>query len=210
MRILAVNTAGLATEIALIDGDRTFDYRDDRFRQASAELMPAADRLFRDAGFTVRDADAFAVCVGPGSFTGIRIGLSAVRAFCFALGKPAIAVNMGEVLAYNILTDADSIISVWDAGNGFAYLAAYENPTMHELLAPRCVKENEVQAFLSEIDEPFAVSTDTKMRRFGTVGQEFGLAAAVRARALTGAFVGYGQLLPQYVRKSQAEENARD
>lgn len=208
MRLVAVNTSGLSLEIAVTDGDRTYAFRDDRFRQASAELMPAMDALLKEAGFSVRDADAFGVCVGPGSFTGIRIGLSAVRALCYALGKRAVAVNMGEVLAYNILTDADSIVPVWDAGNGYAYIAAYENRSMRELLAPCVLKETQVEAFLADIDEPYVTVTDAKMRRFGGAGTAFGLDRAVRAGAERGEFLSYEQLQPLYVRRSQAEENA--
>ena len=210
MRLLAVNTAGTSTEVAVIDGDKVYAFRDEQYRHASAELLPAVDRLLKEAGLTLKDMDGFGVCVGPGSFTGIRIGLATVRAFCYATGKQAVAVNTGEVLAYNTKTDAESIVSLWDAGNGYAYAAAYEGGTMRELLPPKCLTIPEAEAFLKTVDEPFVVSTDTVMQAYGMIGREFGLAAAVRRRAECGAWLPYNGLLPLYVRVSQAEQNAHN
>ena len=210
MRLLAVNTAGTSTEVALIDGSKIYSFRDDQYRHASAELLPAVDRLLAEAGMTLDDMDGFGVCIGPGSFTGIRIGLATVRAFCYATDRRAVAVNTGEVLAYNTTTDAESIVSLWDAGNGYAYAAAYEGGTMRELLPPKCLTIPEAEAFLKTVDEPFVVSTDTVMQSYGTVGKDFGLAAAVCRRAKSNDWLSYNALLPLYVRISQAEQNAHN
>lgn len=209
MNILAINTAGTRTEVAVMAGGREWSFQDEQFRQASAELMPAVDRLMREANLRPPDLDVLGVCIGPGSFTGIRIGLSAVRAMAYALGRKAVTVNLGEVLAYNMETDADSIVSVWDAGNGNAYVAAYENRTFRELLSPRCLTVAQAETFIKTIDEPYAVSTDAVMQSFGTVGMRFGLSRAVRAKIEAGMRLSYTELLPLYVRVSQAEQNAR-
>ncbi|MCX4314398.1 MAG: tRNA (adenosine(37)-N6)-threonylcarbamoyltransferase complex dimerization subunit type 1 TsaB, partial [Clostridia bacterium] len=95
---------------------------------ASVSLMPAIDKLLTDAGMALSEIDAIACVIGPGSFTGIRIGVSAARAMCYALGKPAVAVNYLQSLAYNERADGvDKILCVCDGSNGTAYLAELDS-----------------------------------------------------------------------------------
>ena len=80
MRLLAVETSTLAGGVALLDGERLRgEYLLDVSATHSERLMPAIDRLLGDAGWGAPDLQALAVAVGPGSFTGLRIGLSAVK-----------------------------------------------------------------------------------------------------------------------------------
>ncbi|OGL00325.1 MAG: tRNA (adenosine(37)-N6)-threonylcarbamoyltransferase complex dimerization subunit type 1 TsaB, partial [Candidatus Rokubacteria bacterium RIFCSPHIGHO2_02_FULL_69_13] len=80
MRVLAVETSTLAGGAALLDGARVVgEYRLDIRLTHSERLMVAVDRLLGDAGWTPHDLEGLAVAVGPGSFTGLRIGLAAVK-----------------------------------------------------------------------------------------------------------------------------------
>ena len=86
MRVLAVETSSLAGGAALLDGERIVgQYLLDVSVTHSERLMVAVDRLLADAGWTVRDLEGLAVAVGPGSFTGLRIGLSTVKGLALAL-----------------------------------------------------------------------------------------------------------------------------
>ena len=142
-KILAVNTAGPAVEVALSCGGY---FRDENGRNASVSLMPAIDKLLTDAGMALSELDAIACVIGPGSFTGIRIGVSAARAMCYALGKPAVAVNYLQSLAYNERADGfDKILCVCDGSNGTAYIAEFDSERK-PLRETVCVTMGEVTA----------------------------------------------------------------
>src|SRR5207247_617489 len=93
MRTLAVETSTLAGGAALLDGDLVVgEYVLDIRITHSERLMATIDRLLVDAGWSVRDLEGLAVSVGPGSFTGLRIGLSTVKGLALALAIPIAAV----------------------------------------------------------------------------------------------------------------------
>lgn len=99
-------------------------------RSAHAEkLFGLADTVLRGANLAPRDLDAFAVSIGPGSFTGLRIGLSAVKGFHLALGKPVVAVPTLMALAYRCMPllaeDGGHILAVLDARRDEAYCQTF-------------------------------------------------------------------------------------
>jgi tRNA threonylcarbamoyladenosine biosynthesis protein TsaB len=93
----------------------------------SAQLVPQISELLSKHGFTKHDIDAFAVASGPGSFTGLRIGLAAVKALAEALNKPIAAVSLLEVCVF--ASDAEGkVMAALDAGRGDVYAGEYEIP----------------------------------------------------------------------------------
>ena len=93
----------------------------------SAQLIPQISELLTKHGFTKHDIGAFAVAAGPGSFTGLRIGLSAVKALGEVLEKPIAAVSLLEVCVF--AADAQGrIMAALDAGRGDVYAGEYEIP----------------------------------------------------------------------------------
>jgi tRNA threonylcarbamoyladenosine biosynthesis protein TsaB len=96
VRILALETATREGSVALLEGDRGLE-RDADLRGEGVVAAVAA--LLRDAGCRAHDVDAVAVSVGPGSFTGVRIGVAAAQGFCRAVGAPAVAVGTLDALA---------------------------------------------------------------------------------------------------------------
>src|SRR5437016_12759737 len=100
VRVLAVETSTLAGGVALLDGDRLVgEYLLDVRATHSERLMPAIDRLLADAGWAPGDLQGLAVAVGPGSFTGLRIGLSAIKGLALALAIPIAAVPTLDAMA---------------------------------------------------------------------------------------------------------------
>lgn len=201
MKILAVNTAGTNTEIGLIDGGKRTFYRDACGRRASVALMPAVEALLNKAGLAVSDLDALAVVVGPGSFTGIRIGVSTVRALAYARDLPVICVNLCEVLAYNRGSGTPTV-TVSDAGNGFCYVARFDE-ALRPLDPPACLTVADAERYVADHSD-FTVATDAVMQRLGSMGEREGLLDAVWAHR--DETVPYEQVVPLYIRKSQAEE----
>ena len=95
MVILAFDTATDVATSALVDGDEVLGERTSR----AVTLLEDVDALLRRAGMQTRDVEALAVGIGPGSFTGVRIGLSTARGLGLALGIPAAGVSTLDVLA---------------------------------------------------------------------------------------------------------------
>jgi tRNA threonylcarbamoyladenosine biosynthesis protein TsaB len=108
MRVLALDTSGTACSVALLDGDRLAAHRFEPMARGHAErLMPMVAAVVEagglDGGFAA--LDLIAATVGPGAFTGIRIGLAAARAMGMAAGRPVVGVTAFEALAEAVPTE---------------------------------------------------------------------------------------------------------
>ena len=105
-------TSGRVGSAALIQGDTCLGERVfEPPRGHGDTLLPQVDSLLTTAGLSVKDVDLFAACAGPGSFTGVRVGLSVATALAWAVSKPVTAINTLEVLAYNG-RDQNGLVSV--------------------------------------------------------------------------------------------------
>jgi tRNA threonylcarbamoyladenosine biosynthesis protein TsaB len=126
MRVLAVETSTLAGGAALLDGGLVVgEYTLDVSLTHSERLMGAVDRLLSDAGWTVRDLEGLAVSVGPGSFTGLRIGLSTVKGLALALAIPIAAVPTLDAMATLLPFAALPVCPVLDARKREVYASLY-------------------------------------------------------------------------------------
>jgi tRNA threonylcarbamoyladenosine biosynthesis protein TsaB len=103
-----------------------------RFRNLKAEnllektILPAIAKTLKDARLTFEQLDAFAVSLGPGSFTSLRVGLSTVKAFAMATGKPLVGISSLDVIAAGIQEkDYDEVCVISDARRGNVYAAIY-------------------------------------------------------------------------------------
>lgn len=91
----------------------------------SAQLVPQIAALLAKHGFTKTDLDAFIVVSGPGSFTGLRVGLAAIKALAEVLKKPIVPISLLEVVALASRTQG-KVCAVLDAGRGDVYFGLYE------------------------------------------------------------------------------------
>ena len=120
MNVLVIDTSCDALTIALKIGDKFYSYKSMTERQGhSVSLLPAINNLLTNAGITVNDVDYFGAIVGPGSFTGIRVGVATVNAFAYANSRKVVAITTFESFAYDKQSDAYAI----DAKHGNYYLA---------------------------------------------------------------------------------------
>lgn len=127
MRILAVDTSSAqATAACLEDGRVLSKVAADSTRRHAETVLPMIDSALEIAGWKLEDADAFAVDIGPGSFTGVRIGVSVMNAFAFALGRNVLGISSLRALAEKHMQQEKPVVSVLNAGNGNAYAAVYQ------------------------------------------------------------------------------------
>jgi tRNA threonylcarbamoyladenosine biosynthesis protein TsaB len=126
MRVLAVDTSTLAGGVALLEGERTVaEYILDVRLTHSERLMPAIDRVMHDARWGPRDLTGLAVAIGPGSFTGLRIGISAIKGLALALSLPIAAVPTLDALAASYPGSALPVCPVVTARRDEVYASLY-------------------------------------------------------------------------------------
>ena len=127
MRILALETSAKAVSAAVTEDGKVLcsGYQDTGLTH-SRTLRPIVEGILRNTGLTVQDCDAIAVAAGPGSFTGIRIGVSAAKGLAFAADKPAVGVSTLAAMARNVAFCAGPVVCATDARSRAAHNAAVE------------------------------------------------------------------------------------
>jgi tRNA threonylcarbamoyladenosine biosynthesis protein TsaB len=224
MRLLAVDTTTGSGSTALVeDGMVRAEIGVDSFGTHSARLPASIDVLLKSLGWSLAEMDGFAVTPGPGSFTGIRIGLSTIQAFAFASGKPVAPVSSLRALAWKLRNDGVPLAApMHDAKKGEIYAALY------------AFEKNKMKAVVPEgayAPERF-LELLPKGRKVLYIGGGFPILAAIMGRGEKGraiqtwrtpfiapevgllgaAIIAAGKgiepdkLEPLYLRRSQAEE----
>lgn len=126
MKIAAFDTSSTSGSIAILDDDRLVTELTVAQPGVHAQwLLNAFDVMRRDAGVCLPEIDLYAVGAGPGSFTGLRIGISAVKGLAWACGKPAAGVSTLEALAMNLRGSNLAVCPILDARKGEVYAAVY-------------------------------------------------------------------------------------
>ncbi|MDA8126096.1 MAG: tRNA (adenosine(37)-N6)-threonylcarbamoyltransferase complex dimerization subunit type 1 TsaB [Deltaproteobacteria bacterium] len=126
MRILAIECATSTVGLALLDGETVRGELYLNLGSHHAEvLLPALEKLLAMTGVTLGSLDLLACTVGPGSFTGLRIGVSTVKGLALALDRPVVGVSTLEALAQNVLPTDRLICSLLDARKSQAYTGLY-------------------------------------------------------------------------------------
>ena len=152
MNILVTDTSSQALTVA-IRTDSYFESRtsEGRSLQHSEKLMVTVLELCRNAGIGTGDIDLFACTRGPGSFTGLRIGMAALKGMAYASGKPLVSVSTMEVLANCIPCFDGAIVTVLDAKKQRWYLAAFDGKTKERIMPDT----DGTEADLLKVLEPF-------------------------------------------------------
>jgi tRNA threonylcarbamoyladenosine biosynthesis protein TsaB len=126
MKILAVETATSWQSVAVMDGSTVLARVDEDATGSHARLLvPAIDRVLTSCGKTLSDLDGLAVSIGPGSFTGLRVGLATMLGFRSVTGLPLAAVPTLEAMAWNLRGSSDLLCPVLRARTGEVYWAQY-------------------------------------------------------------------------------------
>ena len=202
MLILAIDTSGDRLAVILSGDKRDEIYLSDVMLKHSVTLMPSVEEILLRNGLTLCDIDAFAAVTGPGSFTGIRIGVSTAKALAYANGKKVLAVTAFDLLAYNGV--AGKKLCVIDALHGNFYACGYDGEKV--VLPPCFITGGEVKNLSGE----YTVITDKPLdgENYAVGDMLSGLKNAVNLKAGEATF-DRETLVPLYVRKSQAEESAK-
>lgn len=224
MLILGLESSAKAASAALCrDGELVAQSLQCAGLTHSRTLLPMAEDLLRNTDTALSDVDCFAVARGPGSFTGIRIGVATVKGLCWAAEKPAVGVSTLEAMAFSGLSAGEGALlcCCMDARRSQIYNALFEvrGGVPARLCPDRAVSLEELRAELAPMGRrPFLLGDGAELcaRAFRQAGQPFDLAQgpdrwqsawgvcmAARDRTPESA----ADLLPVYLRLSQAERD---
>lgn len=219
MRVLAVDTSTMAGGVALVDGDRVVGESLLDVRTTHSErLMMAVDRALGDAGWPASSLDGLAVAIGPGSFTGLRIGLATVKGLALALARPIAAVPTLDAMAAQLPWSARPVCPVLTARRDEVYASLYrwDGRGMRQewdylALSPAALAERLTEPVLGVGDGVAAVAspwmTAVRPARRGPMAAVVAWLGAERLRL--GDAAGAADLVPLYLRPSEAELRRR-
>ena len=226
MKILGFDTAAKTASVALTeDGKLVSEFYLDSGFTHSETVLPMAKAVLDAARLSPADIDLFAVNVGPGSFTGLRIGIAAVKALAMSLQKPCAGVSTLEALAENLVGTPGTICAVMDARCNQVYTAFFESDgnTVRRTSPDRAISTD---ALLTDIEKIEAKTgekirlvgdgTALCLRKFGEervsaapapllYGHALGTCSAAFRLYENGKTVSAGELVPNYLRLAQAE-----
>ncbi len=127
MRVLGIDTSTMIAGVGIMEDDEVMaDLKFDVKITYSEVLLSTIDLALKTIGLKVEDLDGFAISIGPGSFTGLRIGLSTVKGLCFASGKPLASVPSLDALASLSLFCRYPVVPLLDAKKNQVYTAFYD------------------------------------------------------------------------------------
>lgn len=169
------------------------------------KLLPAIDWLLAESGKQKKDVDLFATTRGPGSFTGVRIGLATIQGLALALGKPVVAMSTHEAIALGEGASSDEAsdnlarIAVYDdAGRGEFYLSVFEGH--REVIAPRLATEQQREELTRGAALVLPVAEFLQHANVAV-----GCARRAVEIATRGGVEPYSDVTPIYVRLAEAE-----
>ncbi|HLC42938.1 MAG TPA: tRNA (adenosine(37)-N6)-threonylcarbamoyltransferase complex dimerization subunit type 1 TsaB [Methylomirabilota bacterium] len=226
MRVLALDTSTQVGTVSILDQDALIAEYTLNLRSTHSErLMPMIDRLLVDTGFALAGLDGLAVAVGPGSFTGLRIGISTAKGLALAADLPIAPIPTLDALASTLPLAAFPVCPILDAKKGEVYTSLYERrgdelercweylAISFEELVDR-VRTDVI--FVGDAVQPFRHLLSERLgeqAHFAPLARQLPTAAAVAELGMKLLAAGNGVapdgVVPLYIRSSEAELRRR-
>ena len=224
MLILAFETSAKAASVALLDDKKLLgeSYQNTGLTHSQTLMLMAQD-LLKSCGFGSQDVTHLAVAAGPGSFTGIRIGVAAAKGFAWGAELPCYGVSTLEAMAAQLGAWQGYVCSVMDARRSQVYHALFhvECGKCTRIRDDRAVSLQDLGAELQNLTEPVFLVGDGSNLCYNTLSESVpslvlpaehrmhqraaGVALVAREKILRGEAGNAGELTPNYLRLSQAE-----
>ncbi len=220
MRILAIETVGVTGSVAALDDERTLGAAslDPKMRSAQS-LAPAIETLLRQCHWRPKDVQLVAVAVGPGSFTGLRIGVATAKTLAYAIGCPVVGVDTLAAIAWRAPVGIARVHVALDAGRGELFVGVFSRDRSGAMNCEETTRLAHADRWLKELREgdvvtgpavdalasflPAGVVTiDAELR--APTAEAVGRLGLVMHRA--GRFDDPMRLVPRYHRRTAAEE----
>ncbi len=226
MLIFGIDTCSMSSSAAVVSDEKMVaSFSVNHKKTHSERIMPQIEAMLCAADISIDDIDAFAAAVGPGSFTGVRIGVATAKALAQAKGKPCIKVSSIEALAENVSFFNGIICPILDARRNQVYNALFESDLkeINRLTDDRALALSDLLTELKKTGKNIMFTGDGvpvfKDEIKSLLGEKaffapptlvFNQASSVAAVGLKKYALGdtttYDKLVPEYVRLSQAEQ----
>lgn len=225
MKILAIDTSSKICSVAILeDNNVLLEKHTNDEKTHSQNLMPLIDDLFKQSNLSLDDINLLACCQGPGSFTGIRIGIATTKAFADAKGIPVVGITSLESLAYNI-TQNGLIVSLLDAKNDNVYYSMHsfdgkaykqigdlKSDNIQNILDTLSIYDDSLifvgdgsvvhsDKIKNQIKNPIFASNEQNLQTSISIGK------SAYNKFKKGIYGDSNALLPIYLKKSQAERH---
>jgi len=203
MKILAIGTSGKNCTVAISENKNLIKEINITDSLTHSEtLMPTIDKIMVETNLELKDIDAYAVSIGPGSFTGIRIGVATVKGICLGVEKPVIAVPSLLALAYNQKEFDGYIVSCIDAKNDNVYAGIFKNENgiikqIGDYIADNIQVLNDK---ITSLDSNYIIVDDKNTFEYASKIAEAAFDLYAQGIVTDGVHVS-----PLYLKKSQAE-----
>ena len=224
MKILAIDSSAKAASVAIIEDKKLLgEFFVDVGLTHSQTLMPMVEDTLKNTNLKISDINAFAVSVGPGSFTGLRIGIAAIKGMAFADEIPCIEVSTLYSMAYNFIDENAIICAVMDARCNQVYNAVFDvcDEKITRLTPDRTISIEELYFELGKLEKKVILVGDGAVLCYNKNKNNLNLHLAHEnkrfQRASSVAFAAYdtylndnatissADLVPKYLRIPQAE-----
>lgn len=222
MKILAIDSTANTSTVALLENESLIAlYTVNTENTHSETLLPMVKNLLTSASVSVNEIDAFAVSNGPGSFTGVRIGVATIKGLAFGMDKKCVAVSTTEALANNLEGFDGIICPLMNARRGQVYTCIYKNGKalieescmMLDDLIPMLEQYNEKIYFVGDgyeliVDREIKNKCQTpEMLRYSNA---FSVGKVAYQKIQNGEFTNDIDLRVNYLRKPQAEREREE
>lgn len=224
MRILAFETSAKAASVALLqDGNLLGEYMQNSGQTHSRTVMQMAQDLLKNCDLSAKDVDAVACAAGPGSFTGVRIGLAAAKGFAWGREIPLVGVSTLEAMARTVAVADGVYCAAMDARRNQVYTALFqvENGVFRRLMDDSAISLEELGEKLSRIAGPKYLVGDGAALCCRSLSEQVpqlyllpehlrmqrasGTALVAWKKLQAGEVLPAGSVTPNYLRLSQAE-----
>lgn len=231
MKILAIDSSSKPASASVVVDDRLLCevFVNNGFTH-SKTLMPVINDVLKHSEISIDEIDLCAVVTGPGSFTGVRIGVAAAKGICFDSGIQCVSVSTLEAMAYNLACVKGYVCSVMDARCSQVYTATFRcNGSVERITEDRAISISDLIVHLSSLDDNIYILGDGAFIVYSKILAEYpelggkvilvnennryqksSSAAAVAAGAQKEKYIKPDELVPVYLRLPQAERELKN
>ncbi|NLX61946.1 MAG: tRNA (adenosine(37)-N6)-threonylcarbamoyltransferase complex dimerization subunit type 1 TsaB [Tissierellia bacterium] len=228
MKVLAVDTSTVIATCAVMEEEKMLgEYSLDQKMSHSENLVPMIKEVLDSLKLKVSDIDLFAVAIGPGSFTGLRIGIATIKALAHVYNKPVVGVSTLEALAFNLSFNG-LIVPIIDARRDRVYTGIYkwEEGILKNIMEPTVMEIDSLLDILIKEEDPIMMNGNGiflhRQHIKDKLGDKVYFAKNIHnsCRALSVAELAlqkkdkiegtnYYNLVPEYLRESQAQRELK-
>lgn len=176
MIVLSLDSSSKVATVALMKDDALIgEYTLNDKKEHSVLLIPLLENILNESNLTIDDVDGFVVSKGPGSFTGLRIGMATIKGMSLGSNKPYISISSLDALAYSVLPFRGIICPIMDALRENVYTALYKNNNdkLENILEPTPMDLDELLSLLKEKNEEVIFTGDGLLKHKEYIKENF-------------------------------------